>query len=484
MALIELDDINASYLKITTSDPGCLQELKEYFTFTVPGSEFSPSVRNGFWDGKIRLIDSKTNTLISGLASEVIRFAREVGHEVSYSEHSYRHFTEQEVLDVATKIGMPLEIRPYQMQAILQGLNYGRHLLLSPTASGKSMIIYMIVKILDLKTLIIVPKISLVDQMTSDFSDYGLDVDAHVHKVYGGRDPKTTKKITISTWQSLYKLEKKFFHQFDVVIGDECHLFSAKSLNHIMGSLINAYYRIGLTGSLDGSKTNEMVIRGLFGPIYVVSTTRELMDAGYVSELDINCIVVNYEPEVVKRAHKLSYPEELSFLFNMEERNKLIANMALHMKGNVLILCQYVKEHAIPLHALVREIIPPERNVYLIIGKVNPVERERIRKILDQETDAILIASVQAFATGSNVKNLRHLIFTAPTKAMVTTLQSIGRVIRKSPTKSKATLHDLVDNLAYRGRQNFAMKHFKKRMEIYAMEQFPFKIKNIGLKNE
>lgn len=263
-----------------------------------------------------------------------------------------------------------------------------------------------------------------------------------------------------------------------------CHLFAAKSLRKIMESLSKAYYRIGTTGSLTGSKTHEMVLMGLFGPKFQTATTRELMDQGYVAELDIKCLVIKHPEDRSKQVKGMTWQEEIKYLFGMEERNEFISELVSHLKGNVLVLCQYVKEHAIPLHDLIRDRLPPERNVYLIVGKVDPEERERIRKILETEKDAVLVAGIKAFATGSNVKNIRHMVFASPGKSMVTTLQSIGRGIRKSPTKTKATLYDIVDDLSYRGKKNFALKHFLVRSTIYAKEEFPYKILNTKLRNE
>ena len=485
MAQINVTELNASFIKID-AEPSILQELREYFTFTVPGSEFHPSVRNHFWDGKIRLLDTRKKTLYSGLKDEVLKVAKEMGYTFQFTPKFTRPtFTENDVEASARAIGLTLDIRPYQMSAILNALNTGRQLMLSPTGSGKSIIIYMICRMIEKKTLIIVPTTALVEQMSTDFGDYGYDSDANVHKIYYGKDKQTEKMITVTTWQTLAKQSDDYFKQFDVVIGDECHLFAAKSLIKIMESLTNTWYRIGTTGSLDGTKTHEMVISGLFGPISKVATSRELMDKGYLAELDIKCIVLSHSAADSKKVKDMTYQEEIEFLFTMEKRNEFIVDLVDKMKGNVLVLCQYVDKHAIPLHDMMRQKIPPHRNVYLIIGKVDPEEREKIRKILETETDAVLVASIKSFATGSNVKNIRHVIFTAPTKSMVTTLQSIGRAIRKSPTKTKATLHDIADNLTYKGRKNFAQEHFLKRLQIYAVEKFPYKIFNIGLdKNE
>lgn len=484
MAQINITEIDAAFIKID-AEPSILQELREYFTFKVPGAEFHPSVRNHFWDGKIRLLDTRKKTLYAGLKDELLKVSKEMGYTSEYTPKFERTtFTEEDLLARAREVGLTLDIRPYQVTAILNALNSSRQLMLSPTASGKSMIIYMICRMLERKTLIIVPTTALVEQMTSDFADYGYDSDANVHKIYYGKDRQTNKMVTVTTWQTLAKQPEEYFKQFEVVIGDECHLFAAKSLVKIMEALTNTWYRIGATGSLDGTKTHEMVIQGLFGPISRVATTRELMDKGYLAELDIKCLVLTHSQEDAKKVRPMTYQEEIEFLFTMPKRNDFIVDLVTQMKGNVLVLCQYVDKHAIPLHELMKQKVTKDRNVYLIIGKVDPEEREKIRKILETETDAILVASIKSFATGSNVKNIRHVVFTAPTKSMVTTLQSIGRAIRKSPTKTKATLHDIADNLTYRGRKNFAQEHFLKRLQIYAVEKFPYKIFNIGLNKD
>ena len=124
-----------------------------------------------------------------------------------------------------------------QIDAFVHAVRERRALMLSPTASGKSFIIYLLVRYYAKRTLILVPTTSLVSQLSSDFADYGFDSDAFVHRVYAGQDKGSTKPITISTWQSLYKLPKEFFNQFDVIIGDEAHLFKAKSLTSILTQL-------------------------------------------------------------------------------------------------------------------------------------------------------------------------------------------------------------------------------------------------------
>ena len=75
------------------------------------------------------------------------------------------------------------------------------------------------------------PTTSLVEQLYKDFKDYGYDSDKYVHRIYEGHSKETDKKVIISTWQSIYNQPKKYFSQFDMIIGDEAHLFKRHFTN-------------------------------------------------------------------------------------------------------------------------------------------------------------------------------------------------------------------------------------------------------------
>ena len=175
---------------------------------------------------------------------------------------------------------IPYKARDYQISSVLFGARKCRGLLVCPTASGKSLIIYGLTRWChekNLKTLILVPTTSLVEQMAADFIDYGW-LEAYIQKIYSGHEKKVTKDVVISTWQSIYKFPKKYFEQFGCVIGDEAHLFKAKSLTSIMSKLHLCKYRFGLTGTLDDLQTHKLVLEGLFGTVNKVISTKELIE--------------------------------------------------------------------------------------------------------------------------------------------------------------------------------------------------------------
>jgi superfamily II DNA or RNA helicase len=356
-------------------------------------------------------------------------------------------------------------------------------MLVSPTASGKSLIIYMLtmhyLTTLDVgKALIIVPTTSLVSQMTSDFGDYGLSSD-HIHPIFSGKPKNTDKKIVISTWQSLYKMDEEYFSQFDLVIGDEAHLFKAKSLTAIMTKLKDCRYRFGFTGTLDGNLTNKLVLEGLFGPIKKVITTAELMKQDIISRLDIKCIVLGYPEEICKSSRGCTYQQEIDYIVTNRARNKFIVNLALSLKGNTLVLFQFVEKHGKILYDMANV---EGRRVFYVSGSVEAEAREEIRKIMETEDNAVIFASSGVFSTGTNIRNLHNVVFASPSKSRIRNLQSIGRVLRKATGKSKATLYDIADDLSYKKNKNFSLLHFIERVRIYAEEKFNYKIFNVELK--
>ena len=483
------------YAKITC-EKHISKELSEFFTFFVPGYQFVPAYRNRVWDGKIRLYNLQTSQVYLGLLPYIEEFCNEREYKFDYGdprpdiEDEYSAYHAKKFIDSLNihSRGESIEVREHQLNAYIHAMQKRRALLVSPTASGKSLIIYLIFRQLhqyqNLKGLIIVPTTSLVEQLYSDFGDYNDGEIADVHRIYQGKEKETDKSLTISTWQSLYKMPKEYFHQFDYVIGDEAHLFKAQSLTTILTSCINAKYRIGLTGTLDGTKTHKLVLEGLFGTVKKVISTKELIDKQQLSNFEIKCLVLKHTDEECLKAKDYTYPEEIQYLISHEIRNKFIKNLTVSLGKNTLVLYQMVDKHGKILYDMIRETEKiGNRKVFFVHGGTDTTDREDIRKIMEIEQDAIVVASFGTFSTGINIRNLHNIIFAMPTKSSIRTLQSIGRGLRQNDGKEIATLYDISDDLRYKKHMNYTLKHFVERTKIYNEEKFPFKIYKIGLKN-
>jgi superfamily II DNA or RNA helicase len=386
--------------------------------------------------------------------------------------------------------GEPIQIEEHQLMAYIHAMQKRRALIISPTASGKSLIIYLLFRQLwqyqNLKGLIIVPTTSLVEQLFSDFGDYNNgSMEEYIHRIYQGKEKDTDKPLTISTWQSLYKMPKEYFEQFDYIIGDEAHNFKAQSLTTILTNCTNAKYRFGLTGTLDGTKTHKLVLEGLFGPVKKVISTDELIKKGIVSDFEIKCLVLKHVDEICQRMKDMSYQDEIQYLISHKERNKFIKNLAVSLGNNTLILYQMVEKHGEILYTMIKDTKNlGNRKVFFVHGGTDTSDREEIRRIMELENDAIIVASFGTFSTGINIRNLHNIIFAMPTKSSIRTLQSIGRGLRQSEGKTKATLYDIADDMRHKKHMNYTLKHFVERTKIYNEEKFPFKIYKIGLKDD
>jgi len=484
---------NEVHLKVDC-DPGIEQEINDYFTFEVPGARFMPTYRAKLWDGKARLFNIWTKELYVGLLPYLREFAERLDYSVDVDmERIGDPVTMEDVQKFAESLNLhsqdkPIETRDYQLEAVKYAIRIGRTLLLSPTASGKSLIIYLLMRYhqqFGRKQLIIVPTTSLVEQMYKDFQDYASHTEWYVSqncaKIYAGHEKSNEASIVISTWQSIYKLPKKFFDEFDVIYGDEAHLFKAKSLTSIFDKCVNTKYRIGTTGTLDGMKTHKLILEGLFGKVKKVISTKELMDQGSVADLDIHCILLDYTDEEKKALKTYTYQEEMDWLVTHPKRNNVIKNLATTQKGNTLVLFQFVEKHGQVLYDLINNKVGDTRQVFFVHGGTDTQQREAIRDITEKEKDAIIIASYGTFSTGINIRNLHNVIFASPSKSRIRNLQSIGRGLRKGTDKTMCRLFDIGDDLTWKSRKNYTLSHMVERIKIYNEEGFNYKLVRIQL---
>lgn len=485
---IKLYKRNEVFIKVEC-EKHLAQELSDFFTFFVPGYQYMPAYKNKLWDGKIRLMELKTNTIYHGLVEYIKQFCKDRSYNLyidSEIENTI-NFSLNEAKNFADNLKLPFQARDYQLNAFVHAIRNRRLLLLSPTASGKSLIIYLIMRYLQSKKhqkgLLIVPTTSLVEQMYSDFSSYGYDSETNCHRQYSGKEKHANKFLTITTWQSIYKNPKEYFEQFDFVIGDEAHQFKAKSLTTILSQCINTKYRIGTTGTLDGTQTHKLVLEGLFGPVFKVTTTAELIDKNQLANFSIKCLTLKHPQSICEKAKKWTYAQEIDYIVRNPARNKFIKNLTLSLEGNSLVLFQFVEKHGKILYDMIKEEAK-KRHVFFVFGGTDVEIRESVRAITEKESNAIIVASYGTFSTGVNIRNLHNIIFASPSKSRVRNLQSIGRGLRLGENKSKAVLFDISDDMRVGKFVNYSLQHMLERVKIYDTEKFSYKFYNIDLNHE
>lgn len=444
-----------------------------------------PAYKSKMWNGKIYLYNLNTQLIYKGLLEEVKKFAKSRDYTIdTQNTDTSNEFSVFECGQFVERLKLPITPRDYQVNGFVHAIRNNRAVLLSPTGSGKSLMIYMISRFYPHKKLIIVPTISLVHQMAKDFDDYGNKLNVRMITGTTNKDWKEdiTDDIVITTWQSVYKMSKNWFQHFGVVIGDEAHLFKAKSLTSILEKLPHCRYRFGFTGTLDGSETHQLILEGLFGPTKSLVKTKDLMENDQLAKLKIKILLLKYLKDTCQQVSKMKYADEMDFIVRNTKRNEFIKNLVLSLNGNTLILFQFVEKHGRLLYDMINSE-RKKRKVFFVFGGTDGETRESVREITEKETDAIIIASYGTFSVGINIKALHNIIFASPSKSKIRNLQSIGRGLRISDNKDQCTLFDIGDDLQNGKRANYTLKHLAERIKIYNQEKFNYKLYKINLES-
>ena len=495
--MIVVGKLNETFLQVSC-ERHIAYELNEYFSFKVPNFQFHPKFKAKLWDGKIRLFNIQTGQMYLGLYPYLKEWADKHSYKLQSDIVEARKLKGMGVTEIkeffdSLKLhckNVPITPRDYQVSSFIHCVKQERALLLSPTSSGNSLVIYSLIRwhqrfIENDKILILVPTTNLVRQMYNDFGDYSSklkdwNVEEQCHQIYSGKEKDTDRQIYISTWQSLFRLGAPYFKKFGMVIGDEAHLCNAQSLKGILEKMVTCRYRYGTTVTITDSKTNKLVLEGLFGKTYRAITSKELMDDKHISDLKIECLVLGYEDAEKKLLKKATYQEEIDFIVSSTKRNEFICELALARKGNVLVLFNYVEKHGKILEKILKAKLKTDRNIFFIAGETSVEDRENIRQITEVE-NSIIVASSGVLSTGVNIKNLQSLIFAHPYKGKIRNLQSIGRVLRLDDKENKAILFDVVDDLSWKKHQNYGIKHWSERVKTYTNEKFEYNIREITL---
>lgn len=480
------------------AEPFLFYELRDVFAFRPDGYKFSPKFKHGIWDGYIRLLDIRDQKLPIGLIGDFIRYLTNNGYTYEIDKTYGNLVTKFDITEFLSnqEKWSRIKLYDYQEQTVKTIFGINKGLVLSPTGSGKSLIIFAVLRYLlehtSMSILLTVPTTQLVEQMFSDFKSYEVESDEikvseNCHRLYGGKDRYIKQnRILISTWQSIYKNDRPFFLNFSGYICDEAHLADASSLTGIIGKLSStSKIRVGLTGTLDGTKCHAMQLKALFGPTIKTQTTRELMDRGVLSDIKIECHVCEYtDPDFLKTVRKMDYHNEVMSIVTNDSRTDYILDTALKLNNNTLILFNYVDKHGKVMYNKMLELAKKHgKQVYFIYGGIKVDEREKIRNAFANNTNVILFASYGTFSAGINIKNIHYLMLAHPQKGQIRVLQSIGRSLRLADDKTFATIIDIVDDVCPNLKKNNKVyDHFLKRLEIYEAQEFDYTIKKIKLK--
>lgn len=486
-------------------DESTFYELRDFFSFEADGYKFNPKYRYGQWDGRIRLLDYN-RLLPYGLVGQIKKFCSNMSYSVWIDPKIFETedltredfdawLSKQEIYSGNAKI----EPHWYQKDAVYEGLVNRRRILNLPTSAGKSLIQALLARYYlenyEGKILIIVPTTALTTQMANDFVDYRLFSHSMIKKIGGGADKADKSKndapIIVGTWQTVVKQPKEWFSQFGMMMNDECHLATGKSISSIIAGLNNCMFKFGLSGSLRDGKANVMQYVGMFGEIFRPVSTSKLMEDGQVTELKINSIFLRYPDEFTVKLKGKTYQEEVKIITGLKRRTKWIAQLSVKLAKkdeNAFVMFKHVT-HGKEIFEAIKEL--GYEKVYYVSGEVDTETRNALKVMAENGKGIIIVASYGVFSTGISVKNLHHVIFAHGVKSKIIVLQTVGRVLRKHGSKAVATVWDLIDDAGVKPKSlntkkkythlNYLLKHGIDRIQRYADEKFNYVMKTINL---
>lgn len=493
---IIIHKLNEVFLKI---DCDCDQghEISEHFSCFVPGYKFMPLYKAGCWAGKSSFFNFNDSTLPIGFLSNLLSFCKSFNYEYEFTfdiNTLTNNVTDEQITDFLKKILPPegkYQLRDYQEVAVREMIKNKRCLIDSATGSGKSLIIYCVVKYFQTvglkgKFVLIVPTISLVSQMESDFKDYGYD---DFEKDFGtiffdSSNRDLSKQYLISTWQTLHKLPQSFFSSVEAFFVDEVHSssFKSKLLVNVLANMNNAHYRMGCTGSLPSEKINMGSLIGYIGKTVSTVKSQDLIEKGILANIQILNILLKYPESMIDKSG--NFQDEVEKIIHYTDRNKVFKYLVNKVgdNKNILILVQRIEHLRSVKQYLENEF--PNKKIYEVYGGTESTVRENVRKIVNVNKGSIICATFKTFGTGINIPNLNVVIFGSSYKSSQVVIQSIGRGLRKTETKTKMTLIDIVDDLTWKKKNggmgtNYLYLHFLERLKIYRSQGFPYK--NISL---
>lgn len=487
---VTLSEINASQMSCVGSDSGIDQEIAAHFTFYAEGYKFSPLYKRRIWDGKIRLFNPSKQLLPRGLYAEIEKFCIDRNYDLlnnlnqnSTDNTAIINFVNDFRITVNNEV---IPLRDYQKNAAIKALSNKRLILISPTRSGKSAIIYCIIRYclqFNKKICLVVPKVDLVEQMYSDFEAYSahepeIYIPHICHRLYAGKSKRFSQPVLISTWQTLSKMSPEFLNEFDVLIGDEAHTFAAKSLVKILDSMTNVSMRIGTTGTLNAdNKIHEFTLQGMFGPHYTVISTQGMIKAGAAVPLKIKIIKLKYKDSPLKL---MDYVDEQKWVIKNKSREQFIINLAMsqhkNQNGTVLVLFKNIAYGKLLYNGIANKIDDASK-LHFIDGGIDVDDRAEIKTLISDGASHIIVASFGTTSTGTTLPSVNCIIFAQSGKSRIRNLQSLGRGLGLSDGKTHCTLIDIVDDLRLTEKKyNISLIHMVERLQQYRNEGHPVKV--------
>ena len=459
------------------------ENLREYFSIEDKNAAF---IQKKFSSRRIKLPTRKyaitpTGLCDLGLFWEIKKYfiTNQITDNIVYSESFKDAINCGSTNPIFTDF--KLQLRDYQKDVIEKAIKNGWGTCVLGTGAGKTLTTAALIENYyrnssnkaTFKCIVIVPDLGLVQQTYEEFVSSGITF--KTTKWTGNNKPDLTSNVIICNIQILLSQfsSNEWVRYIDLLIVDECH--KVKQSNEISKIIsdIKTSNRYGFTGTLPENKMDKWFIIGKLGPVLYEKTSHDLRLESYLTNVEVKVLNLNYSNPLIPRITMSHYRNELNYIYTHEKRNRFIGQLSNKLNNNTLILVNHII-HGENLLNVVTEICK-HKKVFFIRGDVEVEEREKIKKMMENNDNVVCIAISAIFSTGVNIKNLHNILFVSGGKSFIRTVQSIGRGLRLHKNKNKLLILDLCDNLHY-GNQ-----HSDKRKQIYNTEKIVYSEKNIDI---
>lgn len=437
---------------IETDNPQIIKVLSDKWAFPVQGYQFTPAYRRRGWDGKKRFV-TPAGRFKTGLLPAILEDLA----KINCTPEVEREYPAVSAKTFLTSI-KEFKLFDYQEKAVGDAIKSERALILSPTGSGKTLILASLLTAFpDKKVVVLFDERSILtqtfDYLTKKcgFKDVGINL---------GGDYKNGR-IMLSTVQSIEKIFDSHLNESEVLIVDEVHKFCRGEVAvAAIQSFPYANYRFGFTATLPDDPIGQLTLRGAFGSIITTKTTQDLISEQKLAKPVIQ--IIEYKDDLSEQDMTDSYANLYEkFIVNSDKRNRLIIDLASKIAANnpKAKVCILVKNLA---HLeILRRAIP---NSYTLEGVNSISERKEAIKVFIKSKNAAFLIGTKVLQTGINIEEITHLINARGLKDKIPTIQGLGRGMRKMDGKSSVMVYDFMDEIPYMN------DHSKQRIKHYRKE--------------
>jgi len=362
-----------------------------------------------------------------GIISSIKRFLDE--REIKYVEEDNRVTHD---INISTSI----KLRDYQQGVPEKIIEEEQGVIKASTGAGKTILALKVIELIGQKTLIIVPKLDLLNQFVREIKNF-TDIDSGV--IQG----KITdiKDVTVATVQSLRnRIKDGRINQvtFGCVVVDECHLSVPKKSRDVVG-FFSAKYRYGMTATSKRTDRQGQAINWIFG--------KQLVDIE-LPGMDPVVEIVEFKDKILDQEYHELIVEQIEH----PKRNELLLKILKDKtkdKRKILVLFKRRSHRDYLYEELQKQI--PSSNLFCMEAEAKRIDRDNLLSSLrkgDKDFNCIF-ATYSLFSTGISIPQLDCVVFAGDLKSDVLLEQGAGRCRRLFDGKKQPLIIDIHDTGSY-----------------------------------